>query len=117
MTIIAGSRLAENQHVWVGLTRIFGVGKTRAHQLCEMSKVAPETLVKDLTDEEVEGIRQQLTGSGWETSTTLRRSISKFISIKKMIRSYQGRRHAVKLPVRGQRTKTNGRSARRRKDH
>ena len=116
MTIIAGSRLAENQHIWVGLTRIYGVGKTRAHHLCKASNVSPETLVKNLTDEQVEEIRHQLTDSGWETGTTLRRSISKFISIKKMIRSYQGRRHAVKLPLRGQRTKTNGRTARRRKD-
>ena len=116
MTIIAGSRLAENQHIWVGLTRIYGVGKTRALELCKMSNIAPETLVKNLTEEQVEEIRHKLTDSGWETGTTLRRAISKFISIKKMIRSYQGRRHAVKLPVRGQRTKTNAKSARRRKD-
>ncbi len=116
MTIIAGSRLAENQHIWVGLTRIYGVGKTRAHALCKKSKISPDTLVKNLTEAEIEVIRHQLTGSSWEIGTTLRRAVSKFISIKKMIRSYQGRRHAVKLPVRGQRTKTNSRTARRRKD-
>ena len=116
MTIIAGSRLAENQHIWVGLTRIFGVGKTRSLKVCEVSKVKPDTKVRDLTDEEVEHIRHVLTETGWELGTTLKRSIKKFISIKKMIRSYQGRRHAVKLPVRGQNTQKNAKTARRRRD-
>ncbi|MCP8352507.1 ribosomal protein uS13 [Candidatus Synchoanobacter obligatus] len=116
MTIIAGSRLAENQHIWVGLTRIYGVGKTRAYEICELSNIAPDRMVKSLSDKDVEEIRHQLTGTGWDIGTALRRAVNKFISVKKMIRSYQGRRHAVKLPVRGQRTKTNAKSARRRRD-
>ena len=116
MTIIAGSRLAENQHIWVGLTRIYGIGKTRAMKLCALSDIEPSTLVKNLTDQQVETIRHQLTATGWETGTNLQRTVKKFISVMKMIRSYKGRRHAVKLPVRGQRTKTNAKSARRRRD-
>lgn len=116
MTIIAGSRLSDNQHIWIGLTGIYGVGKTRAYQICEKCKIKPETKVKDLTEKQVEEIRHQLTATGWELGTTLRRTISKFISIKKMIRSYQGRRHAVRLPVRGQNTQKNAKTARRRRD-
>lgn len=116
MTIIAGSRLAENQHIWVGLTRIYGVGKTRALEVCDLAKLNPETKVRDLNDQEVEQIRHILAETGWELGSTLKRTIKKFISIKKMIRSYQGRRHAVKLPVRGQNTQKNAKTARRRRD-
>lgn len=116
MTIIAGSRLAENHHIWIGLTRIYGVGRTRALKLCEISGVKPGVKVKDLSDQEIERIRTALTESGWEIGTNLRRTIKKFISIKKMIRSYQGRRHAVKLPVRGQKTQKNAKTARKRRD-
>lgn len=117
MTIIAGSRLAENQHIWVGLTRIFGIGPTRARKICELSKIAPETLIKALSEAQVEEIRHQLTATGWDTGTELKRKIAKDIANMKMIRCLKGRRHAVKLPVRGQRTKTNAKTARRRKDH
>lgn len=117
MTIIAGSRLSENQHIWVGLTRIYGVGKTRALKLCEKSKIKPDTKVKDLSEAQIEAIRAELNASGWEIGTTLKRMISRFISIKKMIRSYQGRRHVVKLPVRGQNTQKNARTARKRRDN
>lgn len=116
MTIIAGSRLNDNQHIWVGLTGIFGVGKTRALQLCEQCKIEPSTKVKDLSADQIEAIRNQLNTSGWEIGTSLKRMISRFISIKKMIRCYQGRRHVVKLPVRGQNTQKNARTARRRRD-
>ena len=117
MTIIAGSRLAENQHIWVGLTRIYGIGPTRARKICDLCKIKPETLVKSLSESQIEEIRHQITATGWETGTTLKRTISKRISDLKMIRCLRGRRHAVKLPVRGQRTKTNAKTARRRKDH
>ena len=116
MTIIAGSRLAENQHIWVGLTRIFGIGRTRAKKICELSKISPDTKVRDLSEQQIEEIRHQIASTGWETGTALKRTISKSISILKMIRCLRGRRHAVKLPVRGQRTKTNAKTARRRKD-
>ena len=118
MTIIAGSRLAENQHIWIGLTGIYGVGKTRALIICEKCKVNPATKVSSLKKEEIEKIRDQLTASGWELGVALKRSISKFISTKKMIRSYQGRRHSAtpKLPVRGQNTQKNAKTARRRRD-
>lgn len=116
MTIIAGSRLSDNQHIWVGLTRIFGIGKTRALIICNECKLNPETKVRDLKEDQIEAIRHQLTASGWELGTTLKRMIGKFISIKKMIRSYQGRRHVGKLPVRGQNTQKNAKTARKRRD-
>jgi len=117
MSIIAGSRLAENQHIWIGLTRIFGIGPTRAKKLCQLSKIDPNIHVKSLTDTQIEEIRHQLTATGWVIGTALKQSRSKRISELKMIRCLRGRRHAVKLPVRGQRTKTNAKTARRRKDH
>lgn len=117
MTIIAGSRLSDNQHVWVGLTGIYGIGKTRALLVCKQAGIDATTKVKKLTDKQIEAIRQQLTDSRWEIQDTLRRTIAKFISVKKMTRSYQGRRHAVKLPVRGQNTQKNAKTARRRRDY
>jgi|AntRauTorckE5430_2_1112549.scaffolds.fasta_scaffold00727_11 small subunit ribosomal protein S13 len=116
MTIIAGSRLLDNQHIWVGLTRIYGVGETRSRIICEKCKINPETKVKDLSETQVEAIRHHLTATGWDLGTTLKRLVGKYISIKKMIRSYQGRRHVGKLPVRGQNTQKNAKTARRRRD-
>ena len=75
MTIIAGSRLAENQHIWVGLTRIYGVGKTRALNVCEVAKLDPELKVRDLSEQQVELIRHILAETGWELGTTLKRTI------------------------------------------
>ena len=115
MTIIAGCRLAENKHIWIGLTRIYGIGKTRANLICKTAKVNPETKVKDLGDS-VEKIRTVITESGWSIGPALKRVRRKAISIKKVIRCYQGRRLTVGLPVNGQRTKTNAKTSRKRRE-
>ena len=108
MARIAGINIPMNKHVWVGLTHIYGVGKTQAKKACETAGVKPTTLVKDLTEAEVAALRSQvgkLTVEG-----DLRRENG--IAIKRLIDlgTYRGLRHRRGLPVRGQRTRTNART-------
>ena len=60
MARIAGVNIPVQKHTWVGLTHIFGVGRTRAYQICEAAGVAPETRIRDLTESEIEGIRSEI---------------------------------------------------------
>jgi small subunit ribosomal protein S13 len=108
MARIAGINIPMNKHVWVGLTHIFGIGRTQALRACEGAGVKPNTIVKDLTDAEVAALRSQvgkLTVEG-----DLRREVS--MSIKRLmdLGCYRGIRHRRGLPLRGQRTRTNART-------
>jgi small subunit ribosomal protein S13 len=97
-----------NKHVWVGLTHIYGVGRTQAKKACAAAGVKPETLVKDLTDAEVTALRSQvgkLTVEG-----DLRREVSMNIKRLMDLGCYRGIRHRRGLPLRGQRTRTNART-------
>ena len=60
MARIAGVNIPVQKHTWVGLTHIYGIGKTRAYEICEAAGVAPETKIRDLTDAEIEGIRSEI---------------------------------------------------------
>ena len=108
MARIAGVNVPMNKHVWVGLTHIYGVGRTQARKACANANVKPETLVKDLTDSEVTALRAQI--GKLTVEGDLRREVS--INIKRLmdLGCYRGIRHRRGLPLRGQRTRTNART-------
>ena len=108
MARIAGINIPMNKHVVIGLTSIFGVGRTQAKSACAGAGVDPTTLVKDLTDAEVTALRAQvgkLTVEG-----DLRREVSMNIKRLMDLGCYRGIRHRRGLPLRGQRTRTNART-------
>ena len=109
MARIAGVDLPKNERIEIGLTRIFGVGRSISRKVLEESKVNPDTRVKDLTDEDSAKIRALLE-KDHRVEGDLRRDIS--MSVKRLtdIGCYRGLRHRAGLPVRGQRTKTNART-------
>lgn len=108
MARIAGINIPMNKHVWVGLTHIYGVGRTQAQKACAAAGVKPNTVVKDLTDSEVAALRShigKLTVEG-----DLRREVSMNIKRLMDLGCYRGIRHRRGLPLRGQRTRTNART-------
>jgi small subunit ribosomal protein S13 len=108
MARIAGINIPMNKHVWVGLTHIFGVGRTRSLDACKGAGVDPHTKVKDLTESEVNAIRSQI--AKFAVEGDLRREVSMNIKRLMDLGSYRGMRHRRGLPVRGQRTRTNART-------
>jgi small subunit ribosomal protein S13 len=109
MARIAGVDLPQNKQIWVGLTYIYGIGRSRALDILGKSEVAEATKVKDLTEEETRRIRQVIQDEG-QVEGDLRKEISQNIKRLMEIGSYRGVRHRKGLPVRGQRTSTNARS-------
>jgi small subunit ribosomal protein S13 len=109
MARIAGINIPLNKRVEVGLTYIYGIGRSTARRIVEEAGVDPDTYVKDLTDDEVlklrERIDQELAVEG-----DLRRERSQNVKRLMEIGAYRGLRHRRGLPVNGQRTKTNGRT-------
>jgi len=108
MARIAGINIPMNKHVWVGLTHIYGVGRTQAKQACDTAGVKQNTLVKNLTDAEVAALRSavgKLTVEG-----DLRREVSMNIKRLMDLGCYRGIRHRRGLPLRGQCTRTNART-------
>jgi small subunit ribosomal protein S13 len=108
MARIAGVNVPMNKHVWVGLTHIYGVGRTQARKACANANVKPETLVKDLTDAEVTALRAQI--GKLTVEGDLRREVSMNIKRLMDLGCYRGIRHRRGLPLRGQRTRTNART-------
>ena len=108
MARIAGINIPMNKHLWVGLTHIYGVGRSRARNLCTAAGIDPKTKVKDLTEAEVNSIRSALAKAAVEGD--LRRENSMNIKRLMDLGSYRGMRHRKGLPVRGQRTRTNART-------
>ena len=108
MARIAGINIPMNKHVWVGLTHIFGVGRTRARECCSLTGVNPTTKVKDLTESEVAALRSQI--AKWLVEGDLRREVSMNIKRLMDLGCYRGLRHRRGLPLRGQRTRTNART-------
>ena len=109
MARISGVDLPRNKRVDIGLTYVFGIGKTSAKQIVNDANVSPSTRCNDLTDEEVTNIRA-IIDNDHQTEGDLRRTCSQNIKRLTEIGSAKGRRHRVGLPVRGQRTKTNART-------
>jgi small subunit ribosomal protein S13 len=108
MARIAGVNLPVQKHVSIGLQSIFGIGRSRSKQLCVSAGVNPTTKIKSLTEAEVEKLRHEV--AKFTVEGDLRREVG--ISIKRLIDlgTYRGMRHRRGLPVRGQRTRTNGRT-------
>ena len=108
MARIAGINIPMNKHVWVGLTSIYGVGRSQAQRACEAAGVKPDTKVKDLTEPEVAALRSAIARLPVEGD--LRREVSMNIKRLMALGSYRGIRHRKGLPMRGQRTRTNART-------
>lgn len=108
MARIAGVNIPVHKHAWIGLQSIFGIGRSRSKKVCEAAGLDPSTKVKDLTDAQVERLRQEV--AKFTVEGDLRREVG--ISIKRLqdLGCYRGLRHRRGLPVRGQRTRTNART-------
>ena len=108
MARIAGINIPMNKHVSIGLTSIFGIGRSRARQVLESAGIAPTTRVKDLTEAEVNALRSQI--AKFAVEGDLRREVSMNIKRLMDLGCYRGIRHRKGLPLRGQRTRTNART-------
>jgi small subunit ribosomal protein S13 len=109
MARIAGVDLPRNKHADVALTYIFGVGRETANKILSAASVGPNTKIQDLTDDEITRIRQWI-DANLKVEGELRRQTQQDIRRKIEIGSYQGMRHVLGLPVRGQNTQTNSRT-------
>lgn len=107
---IAGVNIPPNKHIVIGLTEIYGIGLTQAKKLCEAANVIPSTKAKDLAEEQVERIREEIVKAELIIEGDLRRFIATNIKRLRDINCYRGIRHRRGLPVRGQRTRTNSRT-------
>jgi len=108
MARIAGINIPTDKHILIGLQSIFGIGKTRSKLICETLKLDPSTKVSELTEDELESIRTEV--SQYEVEGDLRREVSMNIKRLRDLGCYRGIRHRKSLPLRGQRTKTNART-------
>ena len=108
MARIAGINIPLNKHIVIALTEIYGVGRSRAQQVCGVAGIAPETKVKDLAEPEFAKLRTIIANVVVEGD--LRREVSMNIKRLMDLGSYRGMRHRRGLPVRGQRTSTNART-------
>ena len=108
MARIAGINIPMNKHLWVGLTHIYGIGRSRSRNLCVAANISPSTKVKDLTEAEINTIRSLI--AKFPVEGDLRREVSMNIKRLMDLGSYRGMRHRRGLPVRGQRTRTNART-------
>lgn len=111
MARIAGVDLPRDKRVEIGLTYIYGIGLTRSHQILTTTGVNPDIRVKDLSDSDVASLREAVEAN-YQVEGDLRRLETMNIKRLMDIGTYRGRRHRMGLPVRGQRTRTNGRTRR-----
>jgi len=120
MARIAGVNIPDQKHTTIALTAIYGIGKTLSQSICDVVGIAKNIKVKELSEEQIEKLRQEITRSvmsdgnklkpKYVVEGDLRRQVT--LSIKRLIDlgTYRGLRHRRNLPVRGQRTKTNART-------
>jgi small subunit ribosomal protein S13 len=108
MARIAGINIPNHQHAEIALTAIYGIGRARAQAICAAAGVQASRKIKDLTDAELDRIRESV--SRFTVEGDLRREVS--MSVKRLmdLGCYRGHRHRKGLPVRGQRTRTNART-------
>ena len=109
MARISGVDLPREKRVEIGLTYIYGIGRTSADQILKAADVNPDTRVRDLTDDEVRRLSDIINGD-YTVEGDLRREIAMNIKRLQEIGCYRGIRHRKGLPVRGQKTKTNART-------
>ncbi|WP_425445960.1 30S ribosomal protein S13 [Dethiothermospora halolimnae] len=108
MARIAGIDLPRDKRVEIGLTYIFGVGRSRSNEILTEAGINPDTRVKDLTESEISELRKLI--DGYVVEGDLRREVALNIKRLREIGSYRGLRHRRGLPVRGQSTKNNART-------
>ena len=108
MARIAGINIPNHQHAAIALTAIFGVGRSRARMICDAAGVKHVAKIKDLTDAEMDKLREQI--AKFTVEGDLRRETSMNIKRLMDLGCYRGVRHKKGLPVRGQRTRTNART-------
>ena len=108
MARIAGVNIPNHQHAEIALTAIFGIGRARARAICLAAKIGASSKVKDLSDSDMERLREEV--AKFTVEGDLRREVS--MSVKRLmdLGCYRGSRHRKGLPVRGQRTRTNART-------
>lgn len=109
MARIAGIDLPKDKRVEIGLTYIFGIGRTSATKILKEAGINPDTRVKDLTEEDEAKLREVI-ANGYTVEGDLRRDVAMDIKRLTEIGCYRGMRHRRGLPVRGQRSKTNART-------
>jgi small subunit ribosomal protein S13 len=109
MARLMGVDLPRDKRMEIALTYIYGIGRTRAAALLVATGISPDLRSKDLTDDDVLALREQI-DAAFKVEGDLRREVQADIRRKMEIGSYQGLRHRRHLPVRGQRTKTNART-------
>ena len=108
MARIGGVNIANHQHAEVALTAIFGIGRSRARLICTAAGINTATKIKDLSDTDMEKLREQV--AKCTTEGDLRREISMNIKRLMDLGTWRGKRHRAGLPLRGQRTRTNART-------
>lgn len=108
MNRIAGINIPNHKHIIIALTSIYGIGNSRSKLICKNTGIDKYTKIKNLTEDEIEKLRNEI--NKYIIEGDLKRNIN--LNIKRLIdiNSYRGIRHKKKLPVRGQRTKTNART-------
>ncbi|MBQ5520433.1 MAG: 30S ribosomal protein S13 [Saccharofermentans sp.] len=109
MARIAGVDLPNDKRIEIALTYIYGIGRTSADEIIAQTGINPDTRVKDLTEDEVAKIRDQIENN-YKVEGDLKREVQSNIKRLTDIGCLRGRRHRLGLPVRGQRTKTNART-------
>lgn len=112
MAIIAGVNIPDNLRVVIGLTSIYGIGRKRAVDITSDLGIKPSARMRDLSEEQLAGVRNSIERAGIAIEGDLRREQQ--LNVRRLvdIQSYRGLRHRRGLPVRGQRTKTNARTKR-----
>ena len=110
MARISGVDLPRDKRIEIGLTYVYGIGRTSATRILEAANVNPDTRVRDLTDEEVSAISRVLDESEMLVEGDLRRDLAMNIKRLQEVGCYRGIRHRKSLPVRGQNTKNNART-------
>lgn len=108
MARIAGVNIPNHQHAAIALTAIYGIGRTRAQQICDQANVKRDAKIKDLTDSEMDRLREAV--GKFTIEGDLRREVTMNIKRLMDLGCYRGVRHRRGLPVRGQRTRTNART-------
>lgn len=108
MARIAGINIADNKHTWIALTSIYGIGRTRAYQICEAANVESTMKIRELTEDQLEALRSEV--GKFTVEGDLRREVSMNIKRLMDLGCFRGLRHRRGLPLRGQRTKTNART-------
>ena len=108
MARIAGINIPPHKHAEIALTAIYGIGRTTARRICTESGIEPSVKIKDLSEAEIESVRNQV--ARYTIEGDLRRTVSMNIKRLMDLGSYRGIRHRRGLPLRGQRTRTNART-------